>query len=713
MAEHAKHLYAFGPFRLDDRERLLACDGKPVPLQPKVFDLLLLLVRNAGSLTEKEVLLQNLWTDSFVEEGNLSKHISILRKALGGGANGTVYIETAPKRGYRFVAEVIVLENGAAPKPSLLPDPPPRENTPPARPRSHARALLIAAAVAAGAVAIAAGILLPPDAGPKVLRTVQLTHSGRVEWIGGIFTDGARVYFEERNGGRYTLAWVSSAGGEVSPIPTPFPNVHLLGISPDHSELLVGTFTGNDDDPHPLWALATSGGSPRRLGNITAHDAAWTPDGEGIVFSAGDGIYRARKDGSGARKISAADGNAHFFRWSPGGGLLRFTSIDAITESLALREAQPDGSRAHDWLPEWRQRPRAWNTGECCGIWTPDGRYFILRSLRDGAEGFWALRENARLFHQPDHRPAMLYTTQLRVRQAAFSPDGSRLFFPGGIESRELQRYDARSKHFVPHFAGPPARWVSFSKDGSRAAYSIDLNLWQSRADGSERRKLTFPPLAAAAAEWSPDEESIAFRGTLPGDGGRVYTMPSGGGTPEALTAQQYAAGRPYWSPDGNSLVFAQADGPVLAGPDCAIRTLNLKSRRVAEVPGSRGMAAEGFSPDGRYLAAMTMDNTKLMLRDLRAGRWMELARGNSLFGVYWSRDSNWIYFQDLKDGVDQPISRIHLASRRLERVAGLSQFERADALAYSLAGITPDGSPLVSLILGRGEVYALDLAFR
>ena len=307
----------------------------------------------------------------------------------------------------------------------------------------------------------------------------------------------------------------------------------------------------------------------------------------------------------------------------------------------------------------------------------------------------------------------MLYTTQLRVRQVALSLDGSRLFFPGGIENRELQRYDARSKHFVPHFGGPPARWVSFSKDGRRAAYSIDLNLWQSRSDGGERRRLTFPPLAAAAAEWSPDGKSIAFRGTSPGDGGRVYLMPAEGGTPEALTAPQYAAGRPYWSPDGNSLVFGQAAGPILGGPDCVIKTLDLKSRRAVEWPGSRGMGAEGFSPDGRYFAAMTIDNTKLMLQDLRFGRWTELARGNSLFGVYWSRDSNWIYFQDLKDGVDQPISRIHLASGRVERVAGLSQFERADALAYSLTGITPDGSPLVSLILGRGEVYALDLGFR
>jgi TolB-like protein/DNA-binding winged helix-turn-helix (wHTH) protein/Tfp pilus assembly protein PilF len=103
MSEQTKQLYEFGPFRLDPAERLLLQDGKPVPLAPKVTDTLLVLIQNAGHLVEKDDLMKRVWQDAFVEEGNLNKNISILRKALGRCDGGREYIETIPKRGYRFV----------------------------------------------------------------------------------------------------------------------------------------------------------------------------------------------------------------------------------------------------------------------------------------------------------------------------------------------------------------------------------------------------------------------------------------------------------------------------------------------------------------------------------------------------------------------------------------------------------------------------------
>ena len=105
----AKRLYEFGPFRLDAAERLLLRDGEVVPLTLKVFDTLVLLVENSGHLVEREELLRAVWTDSFVEEANLTVSVSSLRKALGEQADGRPYIETVPKRGYRFVADVSVV----------------------------------------------------------------------------------------------------------------------------------------------------------------------------------------------------------------------------------------------------------------------------------------------------------------------------------------------------------------------------------------------------------------------------------------------------------------------------------------------------------------------------------------------------------------------------------------------------------------------------
>ena len=105
-SQQATRLYEFGPFRVDTANRLLLRDGKPIPLKPKVVDTLLVLIENRGRVIEKDELIQELWPDSFVEEGNLTQNIYVLRKALDTGEGSESYIETIPRRGYRFAVEV-------------------------------------------------------------------------------------------------------------------------------------------------------------------------------------------------------------------------------------------------------------------------------------------------------------------------------------------------------------------------------------------------------------------------------------------------------------------------------------------------------------------------------------------------------------------------------------------------------------------------------
>ncbi|MBI3949627.1 MAG: transcriptional regulator [Acidobacteria bacterium] len=105
MSKPGKHFYEFGPFRIDARTRFPIRDGKPVPVTPKACELLLALIQNSGRVLGKEELMQTLWPDTIVEENNLTVTLSALRKALGESA-GQKYIETIPKRGYRFVATV-------------------------------------------------------------------------------------------------------------------------------------------------------------------------------------------------------------------------------------------------------------------------------------------------------------------------------------------------------------------------------------------------------------------------------------------------------------------------------------------------------------------------------------------------------------------------------------------------------------------------------
>src|SRR5262245_39425882 len=104
-------IFTFGRFRLDAAERRLACDGQPVPLPPKAFDLLVVLASQAGRLVTKEQLLQEVWPGTFVEEANLSYTVSVARKALGDDVEPYQYIETVPRAGYRFTASVTRLQS--------------------------------------------------------------------------------------------------------------------------------------------------------------------------------------------------------------------------------------------------------------------------------------------------------------------------------------------------------------------------------------------------------------------------------------------------------------------------------------------------------------------------------------------------------------------------------------------------------------------------
>src|ERR1700680_442230 len=106
MLKQSQCSYEFGPFRVDPVERLLLREGHPVPIKAKIFDTLLFLIQNHGHLIEKADVMKALWGDSFVEESNLTVSMSLLRKALGDDANEQKYIQTVPRRGYRFVGDV-------------------------------------------------------------------------------------------------------------------------------------------------------------------------------------------------------------------------------------------------------------------------------------------------------------------------------------------------------------------------------------------------------------------------------------------------------------------------------------------------------------------------------------------------------------------------------------------------------------------------------
>jgi Tol biopolymer transport system component/DNA-binding winged helix-turn-helix (wHTH) protein len=740
MINEARHFYAFGPFRLDTRGPVLLRDGQPVSLAPKTVETLLLLVQNAGHLVRKDELMQRVWPDTFVEEGNLTKNISLLRRVLGPLEDGREYIETLPKRGYRFVAGVREIPSGTVAAASrsraqeehgpegneneervALPFPERRSLSasqaaePPGTIFRSAAALRSWLLWLAGSLVVVVAWLLwfvRPVPAPKVLRTVRLTHFGLVEDWERLVTDGRQLYFEQRTGGQYSVARVPAEGGEPTDLATPFPNTTLYDISADRSELLVGGGAPGSDTP--LWALPTSGGSPRPLGSLVANDAAWSPDGQRIVYVLGPDLYLAKADGSESRKLITTAGAPHWPRWSPDGRVLRFTLEDTTTHYFSLWEVAGDGRDLHRLLARWREAPTVWGDGESGGEWTPDGRYFVFRSRRAYECSIWALREKARVLGRRSSAPVLLTSTDSLVYSVSPARDGKTIFFVGTRRDRELERYDARLEQFVPYLGGVRVRWgAGFSPDGQWVAYVAEPAsvLWRSRVDGSDRLQLTFALRDSGAPRWSPDGKQIVFAaGTATRS--RIYLVASNGGNPEPVTPERYLGTDPEWSPDGKSLLFS-VRVPGVESDKWSIYRLDLMTHEIAQLPGSDGLRAPAYSPDGKYVAAIVgVDGRQLMLFDVQSQRWTELARAN-WFDVppFWSRDGKYVYAQELA-GVDQPVLRVRITDRKVEVIANRNQFARADVKAYTLVGLTPDGSPLVSLILSLDEIYALGVDF-
>jgi DNA-binding winged helix-turn-helix (wHTH) protein len=320
--------YEFGPFRLDPAERKLLRGNEIVALTPKAFDTLHLLVKNSGHLLEKDHLIAMLWPDTFVEEGSLSNNIFLLRKALG---EDPPYIETVPRRGYRFIGTVIGgARNGT--EPTALTEQKPDAGEKPARlaPVSlldagaarwdttrwklWAAGLGLVGLCASFAVGFYWFTSVSSNRPPRVLRYRQLTADRQIkgEWpcsVNIMVTDGPRIFFSESSS---AVAQVSSSGGDVVRVSTPFACFPFSDISPDKTELLARSVTNTYAQDQPLWSLSIANGQPHRLGNLIGHSAAWSPDGQRIAYAtrndatSADDLYVAAKDGIEAQKLIGA-----------------------------------------------------------------------------------------------------------------------------------------------------------------------------------------------------------------------------------------------------------------------------------------------------------------------------------------------------------------------------------------------------------------------
>ncbi len=569
-------------------------------------------------------------------------------------------------------------------------------SNPPESTRSALRQCRVAALAAVMTIAVIALLYYwtRPEPVPHVSNYTQLTHDGEPKFLVG--TDGSRLYLGAWPFSSFGAAQIPVSGGVPVRIPAPSEHMYPLGLSPDGTELLAVEYPGNAVEyPESLWRIPTLDGAARRIGTIQATDATWSPDGAKLAYCNRGDLFISESDGSGARKLASLKDFIYGPQFSPDGDRIRFTSRDLTTGSRLLWEVTTKGTHLHSLLTGGH--PASGSDGK----WTADGKYFIFQ-----AQGqIWALPDKAGLFGRTDGKPIQLTSSPIPLASPLPGKNGKELFVVGRTLHGTLSRYDRNIGRFTPFFSGLSAEQTTFSRDGQWIAYVSypEGVLLRSRLDGSERLRLTDPPLSPLNPRWSPDGKQIAFWGVKMGATNRIYAVPANGGEPEQLVpGDSVTSKEPNWSPKGDLILFEE----VLPNGAPVLQLLDMRTRSVSTVPESMGYASPRWSPDGRYIVAMTKNASALVLFDFRTGRWSELLEGMPLGFPNWSHDGQYVYLIRFLENA--AVLRIRISDKKLEQIADLKGFTSTGWWGVWL-GLDPDDSPLMLRDAGTQDVYSVD----
>ena len=571
-------------------------------------------------------------------------------------------------------------------------------------PRKNGFSVLVIAIIVA-AVGFLFLLLNRPPFPANVSSRRQITHDGLVKT--NLASDGSVLYFTEISGENSIISSVPAAGGNVSKFLSSFPSVRLLDVSTVHSSLLAAENTAGPSSNNPFWVFPLQGGPAKRFGNLTGQEALWAPDGKHVVLVKGSSLYITSANGAPPKELVKVEGAPYFPRFSPDGKRIRFSVGDIAQGTSSIWEMNGDGTDLHALLSDWKDV-----SSKCCGSWTADGRYYIFQATEN------ALGSNANLFAlaEAGHSDQKAYERPVRLTEGAVSfsrpvlaPDSQKLWALGLNIRGTVVKYDPTSGNYAPFLSGISASDLDFSADGQWVTYvSIpDGTLWRSRSDGSQKQQLTFPPGRAALPRWSPDGKQIAYINVLPGQPWAIFIVPAEGGASQRLLLEKLTQIDVNWSSDGNQIIFGRVTQHSAEG--LSIVAYDLKTHELSEIPGSQGLFSPRVSPNGRYIAAISGDLTKLKLYDTKAKKWFDwqtLDSGAVNYPV-WASDSESIYFDDLISG-EGAYCRAKVGENHFERIFSQTGIERYLGPFGPWSGRAPDGSVLFVQEASVREVYEL-----
>lgn len=689
--------YRFADFELNSSERILFQDGRRVPLTPRAFDLLLALVRADGHLVSKEALLDEVWADAVVEEGNLNRTISSLRKALGDVKRNSKFIETVPKSGYRFIGR---LETGRPLNRQTV------EIVEPLLSRGRRRPYWM---MAAGAFVVLFGTLVATfffvprrgaDAAPAG-GMHRLTTNEFDEDMASWTSDG-QIRFIRFVTATRGESWVMNADGS-----------NQRRANEQIKSLVTGNWSGDDkqvvfvkegEGPRNIY-LANSDGSGERKLPLSYPPNDWSPDGKKLLYTSSisaedldifvydiesgksvnitnNGAFDAdplfSADGSQVTFVSSRDGNKEDYLMNADGSNVRRMTDHPATDAFPL--LSPDGTQmvfdsnrvgentdiylknVNDDLPPVKITDLPSNEEHRGHCWSPDGTKMVITSDRSGKSNVYVTDV------EPYAAQVILSDDSADLQYPSFSRDASKLVYQArtddgrfAIRLHDMDEKSDRNVFSTETNVANLALSPVFSPDGLRVAFTNktggNSEIFTMNLDGTGLVNLTNNDASDSTPVYSSDGREIYFQSNRDGsfETFHLFRMNADGTEPRRITTK---SGYEFWPavvPNGPKLVFS-GDRVDQASKALDIRLLDLDS------PGDEKVIAAmrfhdtqpAVSPEGKRIAfvAQSDGNSEIYLMMLDGSRLLRLTRNPaSDRSPVFSSDGTRLYFESDRDG--------------------------------------------------------------
>lgn len=623
MSAETPHFYEFGEFRLDTKEKTLFRDNKPVPLRPKVFATLQVFVEHAGRLLEKDELMQKIWKDQFVEESNLSFNVKVLRRVLNDDAHHPQFIETVPRRGYRFIAGVNQTSAPTVSKAelngSLAPVPAVASGRPIKRAYLSITALVVLMLAGLAAVLwfvqrnhatssqLSAPILLAP------FKSENFLNAGAERAV--ITPDGKYVAYTAEVGGKTSL-WLRQleTSENIQIVPASDQLYRGLAVSHDGNSLYFARASGEDRNALAIYRVMTFGGIPVKISEQTQGWISLSPDDRQISFVRCRyedqdfcSIVLADADGKNERKLLTRPRPFRVVdnQFSPDGKSIAFAAGQSRNGASDFRLVRLDLESGAESQISRKTFFEIKNLK-----WLPNGDSILFTAYEtmDGPLRIWEASIATQEVKVVTNDAVNYWTISLDAAAdkmiATLTSDTFHLYLAPVSDLQNLKSLAA-------------ARTFTFAPNGNIVFAGDDGDIWSINRDGGEQRQLTNSPFKDFSPRISPDGRYIFF-GSARSGSVQIWRMNSDGSNQVQLTKRE--GGYPtFVTPDGLWVYFQSGVQRRL----WRISTDGKDEMQVAEAE----VYQPAFSPNGKLaayffheaaggpykLAVMSIDNGKVL----------------------------------------------------------------------------------------------------